>query len=172
MKRQETLEEPMVHLWTDGSSEGKTGPGGYAAVLCFGKARREICGGFPADHTNNSMELYAILTGLEALTRPSNVLIHTDSKDSINWIEGSFKCRVRRNMEIVLKIRKAIINAGHAIAFEKVVAHSGDELNERADQLSKDGRAQSTLLRTPWRRDLLYIDGVQVESSRPNGEPQ
>ncbi|HAJ19603.1 MAG TPA: ribonuclease HI, partial [Rhodospirillaceae bacterium] len=76
---------------TDGACSGNPGPGGWGAVIRWGKHEKEICGGEP-DTTNNRMELMAAIAGLEALTRPMAVRLTTDStyvKDGITkWIHG------------------------------------------------------------------------------------
>ena len=164
MTKQEMLEGPVVHVWTDGSSGGKRVPGGWAAILTYKNVRREISGGMPDDETNNTMELQAILRGLEALhNRPVNAVIHTDSENAINWINGKYRVRARHLQPVVLAIRRAMIERGHAIRFVKVAAHAGIELNERADALAVQAREHAVSLKAPWSSSTLWIDGKQID---------
>jgi len=68
-----------VIIHTDGACSGNPGPGGWAAILEFGKARKEITGSSP-DTTNNRMELEAVVNALSALTEPCSVVIKSDSR--------------------------------------------------------------------------------------------
>src|SRR5436305_11086090 len=75
----------VVELWTDGACSGNPGPGGWAAVLRWNGHEREVSGG-EADTTNNRMELMSVIMGLAAITRPMDVVIHTDS----SYVEQAF----------------------------------------------------------------------------------
>ena len=70
---------PGVVIFTDGSCRGNPGAGGWGALLMMGENEREIWGG-EAHTTNNRMELMAAITALESLTRPCEILLHTDSQ--------------------------------------------------------------------------------------------
>ena len=80
-----------VVIYTDGACKGNPGPGGWGALLRFGKEERELFGGEP-DTTNNRMELTAVIEALAALKRHCDVHLHTDSmylKDGITkWVHG------------------------------------------------------------------------------------
>ncbi|MBV9859059.1 MAG: ribonuclease HI, partial [Alphaproteobacteria bacterium] len=80
-----------VDIFTDGACSGNPGPGGWAAILRFRGAEKELAGGEPLT-TNNRMELMAAIRGLEALTRPCRARLHTDSqyvRDGITrWLPG------------------------------------------------------------------------------------
>ena len=80
-----------VEIFTDGACSGNPGPGGWGAILRFGEATRELNGG-AEETTNNRMELTAAIEALNALTRPCDVVLTTDSvyvKDGITaWIDG------------------------------------------------------------------------------------
>ena len=67
-----------VTIYTDGACSGNPGPGGWAAILMAGGAKKELSGG-EADTTNNRMELMAVIEGLRALKRPCKVDIYSDS---------------------------------------------------------------------------------------------
>ena len=68
-----------VKIYTDGSSRGNPGPGGYGTLIIYGRFRKELSAGFRKT-TNNRMEILAAVAGLEALTQPCAVTIHSDSR--------------------------------------------------------------------------------------------
>ena len=68
-----------VELFTDGSSLGNPGPGGWCAILRFGEYEKTLAGGTP-EATNNQMELLAVIRGLEALKEPCEVTVYSDSQ--------------------------------------------------------------------------------------------
>jgi ribonuclease HI len=80
-----------VVIYTDGACKGNPGPGGWGAWLISGEHQRELCGG-EADTTNNRMELKAVIEALNALKRPCEVVVHTDSqyvqKGISEWLAG------------------------------------------------------------------------------------
>ena len=81
-----------VQIYTDGSSKGNPGPGGYGTVLVFGKFRKEMSQGY-ACTTNNRMELMAVIAGLEALFETCEATVNSDSKYVVQafqdkWIVG------------------------------------------------------------------------------------
>ena len=83
-----------VQIFTDGACSGNPGPGGWGAILRYGDKVKELSGG-DADTTNNRMELMAAIAGLEALTRPCQVDLYSDSKDAVwkNHSGGLFRKR-------------------------------------------------------------------------------
>ena len=72
-------EQQNVQIYTDGACQVNPGPGGYAAILLCGSARKEITGGCRLT-TNNRMEMLAVIAGLESLTRPCRVTVLSDSQ--------------------------------------------------------------------------------------------
>ena len=133
----------MITIYTDGSSRGNPGPGGYGVVMKFKEHRKEISEGFQKT-TNNRMELLAVITGLEAI-KPANapVKIYSDSKyviDSVekgwlwNWIKKDFKGKKNKD----LWLRFAEIYKKHRVSFQWVKGHAGVEENEVCDQLAVD----------------------------------
>src|SRR5579859_4265754 len=86
-----TASMPEVEIFTDGACSGNPGPGGWGAILRYGNVEKELAGGEPQT-TNNRMELMAAIAGLEALKRPCNVRLYTDSqylRDGITqWLPG------------------------------------------------------------------------------------
>lgn len=135
-----------VEIWTDGACSGNPGPGGWGAVLRFGDRAKELSGG-EAETTNNRMELRAAIEALNALKRPCEVLLHTDSRyvmDGItDWIRGwkarGWKTAAKKpvkNADLWQELDSA--NSRHKVRWHWVKGHAGDAGNERADQLARD----------------------------------
>ncbi len=139
-----------VIIHTDGACKGNPGPGGWGAILQAAGKTKELSGGEPLT-TNNRMELTAAIMALEALTRPCQVDLHTDSKyvmDGITgWIHG-WKARgwktadkkPVKNDDLWKRLDAA--RARHEVKWHWVKGHAGHELNERADQLANLGIEQ------------------------------
>lgn len=142
---------PMrVVAWTDGSSRGNPGPGGYGAVLLYRDPagvvhRREFSQGYRRT-TNNRMELLGVIVALEALRRPCEVEVHSDSQYvcnafNKNWVTGWLR-RGWRNAQkqpvknVDLWKRLLAAKGPHQVSFVWVKGHAGTELNERCDQLA------------------------------------
>jgi ribonuclease HI len=145
-----------VVIHTDGACSGNPGPGGWGAILEFGSRRKELSGG-EAFTTNNRMELMAAIGALEALNRPCTVEIHTDSsylKDGISkwihsWNRNGWKTADKkpvRNAELWQRLVAAM--AKHNVTWHWVRGHSGHDLNERADELAREGMAPFKKKRT------------------------
>ena len=139
-----TPEPPSVEMFTDGACKGNPGPGGWGVVIRSGERERELSGGEPLT-TNNRMELLAAIRGLEALTRPCEVRLHTDSiyvRDGITkWIHGwrrnGWKTADRKpvkNAELWQELVDAA--APHKVDWLWVKGHSGHRENDRADALA------------------------------------
>ncbi len=137
-----------VEVWTDGGCKPNPGPGGWAAILRFGAHERELQGAEPAT-TNNRMELTAAAAALEALTRPCNVVLHTDSEYVRNGITRWSTGWVRRNWRNAsgdpvanMDLWRRLLAAAkpHTVEWRWVRGHSGDAMNERADQLATAAR--------------------------------
>ncbi|MFN3397497.1 MAG: ribonuclease HI, partial [Sulfurimicrobium sp.] len=86
-----TSDDGIVDVYTDGACKGNPGPGGWGALLRFRGQEKELCGG-EALTTNNRMELLAVIKALEALSRPCQARVHTDSqyvqKGISEWIHN------------------------------------------------------------------------------------
>lgn len=136
----------MVEIATDGACKGNPGPGGWGAILRVGDAEKELSGGDP-NTTNNRMEMTAAIEALNALTRPCQVKLSTDSKyvmDGLTkWVHGW-----KRNGWMTAS-RKPVKNAElwhaliaaterHEIEWVWVKGHNGHPDNERADKLASD----------------------------------
>ena len=135
---------PIVEIFTDGACKGNPGPGGWGAVIRSGEREKEISGGEPLT-TNNRMELLAAIRSLEALNRPCEVILHTDSvyvRDGITkWIHGWRRNGWRtadrkpvKNAELWQELVDAA--ARHTVDWRWVKGHSGHPENDRADALA------------------------------------
>lgn len=141
---------PTVHVYTDGGCDPNPGPGGWGAVLVWGKRTKEINGGEPAT-TNNRMELTAAIAALRLLKRPCHVLLHTDSQylhlGITEWLSSWMARGWRRadgrpveNQDLWQELVQ--LASQHDIEWIWLRGHSGDPLNERADQLARLARRQ------------------------------
>ena len=139
---------PAVEIWTDGGCKPNPGPGGWAAILRYGSAEKELSGAEAAT-TNNRMELTAAAAALEALTKPCTVTVHTDSEYLRNGITRWHTGWVRRNWRNAagdpvanMDLWRRVLDAAkpHTIDWQWVKGHSGNPMNERADVLATQAR--------------------------------
>ena len=136
---------PTVELYTDGACSGNPGPGGWGAILRFGEVEKELSGG-ERDTTNNRMELMAVIQGLEALKKPTQVAVYTDSKyvadGATQWLHG-WKKRGWKNAgkepvkNSTLWKRLDELLKQHQVTFNWVKGHAGHPENERCDALAR-----------------------------------
>jgi ribonuclease HI len=139
-----------IYLYSDGSSLGNPGAGGWGTILKYNDNIKELSGAV-ANTTNNQMELLAVVKGLEALKEPCEVDITSDSKYVVqginewlvNWMKNSWKTAGKKpikNKELwenYVKISKI-----HKIKAIWVKGHAGHEENERCDFLARDAAEQ------------------------------
>jgi ribonuclease HI len=148
----------IVDIYTDGACSGNPGPGGWGAVLSYGEHERELFGGDPGPTTNNRMELMAAIQALEALTRPVEVRLHTDStyvrngitKWMLAWERNGWMTSDRKpvkNEDLWRRLAEAMRK--HEVEWLWVKGHAGDEGNERADALANRGVVQARQLTAP-----------------------
>jgi len=145
-----TAKRPHVTIFTDGACSGNPGPGGWGAILMSGAHRKELKGG-EGGSTNNRMELMAAISALEALKRPSDVDLTTDSvyvRDGISkWIHGwkrnGWKTADKKpvkNAELWQRLDEAARR--HKVSWHWIKGHAGHTENERADELAREGMAE------------------------------
>jgi ribonuclease HI len=141
------MSDQRVTIYTDGACSGNPGPGGWGAILTFADHKRELKGGEPHT-TNNRMELMAAISGLEALKRPCAVDLYTDSEYLRNgitaWIKTWKKNGWRtadkkpvKNVDLWKRLDEAL--SAHRVSWHWVKGHAGHALNERADELAREG---------------------------------
>jgi len=130
-----------ITIYTDGSSMGNPGPGGYGVVLIAGQYRKELSRGYRLT-TNNRMELMAVIAGLEALKIPqSTVTIYTDSQYVVNSVEKKWvfdweKKNFAKKKNADLWQRFLTVYRCHTVFFKWVKGHAGNKENERCDRLA------------------------------------
>lgn len=144
-----------VYIYSDGACSKNPGPGGYAAILRYGTAEKELSGGHPHT-TNNRMELMGVIAGLSALKEPCEVILTTDSKyvaDSIqkgwlySWKKNGWKKADKKpvlNIDLWEKLLELLEK--HNVTINWVKGHDGHPENERCDFLAvcqRDIYAQS-----------------------------
>ena len=138
-----------VEIFTDGACSGNPGPGGWGALLRFKDTEKELCGG-EEETTNNRMELQGAISALNALKKPSYIILTTDSvyvKDGItkwifNWQKNGWKTASRKpvkNSELWKDLVEAL--KPHDVDWRWVKGHAGHPENERADELARQGMA-------------------------------
>ena len=134
-----------IHLYSDGSSLGNPGPGGWGTILEFNGIKKELSGG---DYitTNNKMELQGVIEGLKALKEPCEVKIISDSKyvvQGINewlsgWIKNNWKTATKqpvKNKELWQEYVE--VSKPHKISAIWVKGHAGHKENERCDIIAR-----------------------------------
>ena len=153
-----------VKLYTDGAARGNPdGPGGYGAVLTYVDTRgnlheKELSAGYRRT-TNNRMELMAVIVGLEALNRPCEVEVYSDSQYVVNafnqhWVDAWVKKGWKRggnepvkNQELWQRLLKAM--EPHRVSYIWVKGHAGHAYNERCDKLATSAADGENLQEDP-----------------------
>ena len=129
-----------VTLYSDGSSLGNPGPGGYGGILEYRGKRREYWGGEPHT-TNNRMELRGVIEGLKLLKEPCAVEVVTDSSyvaKAINeWLPGWVKRDFKKVKNPDLWREYLAVSAPHRVRATWVRGHAGHPENERCDELAR-----------------------------------
>lgn len=139
-----------VVIYTDGSSRGNPGPGGYGTVLEYVDTKgnlhtREYSAGYELT-TNNRMELMGVIVGLEALTKACTVDVYSDSQYVVkafteHWIDGWIRKNWKQGTKNPVKnidLWKRLLEAKrkHQVLFHWIKGHAGHPQNERCDRLS------------------------------------
>tara|TARA_B100000886_G_scaffold335699_1_gene293202 strand:- start:344 stop:778 length:435 start_codon:yes stop_codon:yes gene_type:complete len=136
-----------VTFITDGACSGNPGPGGWCVIIKKDDKVNELFGG-DLETTNNKMELTAVIRGFENLNKASEVLVKTDSTYVINgitkwlpnwkakgWINSAKKPVANKDLWKQLEY----LISDHKVDWLWVKGHSGDDENERADELARKG---------------------------------
>lgn len=139
-----------VTIYTDGSSRGNPGPGGYGTVIEYIDTKgvlhtREFSEGYE-ETTNNRMELMGVIIGLEALIKPCSIDLYSDSQYVVkafteHWIDGWVKKNWKLNTSNPVKnidLWKRLLKAKepHQITFHWIKGHAGHPQNERCDAMA------------------------------------
>jgi ribonuclease HI len=136
----------MIDIYADGACRGNPGPGGWGALLIMGASEKEL-NGAEALTTNNRMELTAVIRALEALKRPVQARIYTDSeyvrRGITEWVHNWKKRGWRtadkkpvKNQDLWERLDE--LATGHQLEWHWVKGHSGVPGNERVDQLANE----------------------------------
>jgi len=135
----------QIKIYTDGACSGNPGPGGWGAVLLFGKHKKELSGGEP-ETTNNRMELLGVIRALEALNEPCAVDLYTDSQYIVNAIEKRWVYAWRakgwiksdktpaKNPDLWQELLDLLET--HKVTFHWVKGHADNAYNNRCDELA------------------------------------
>jgi ribonuclease HI len=145
----------QVIIYTDGAcADNPHGNGGYGVVIVHGDQRRELSGGFQ-NTTNNRMEMYAVIAGLESLAEPHHVTIYSDSQYLVNSISKGWVYRWKANnwmrnkqdpaLNVDLWERILALCQIHNVTFQWVRGHAGHPENERCDALAVTALKQANL---------------------------
>jgi ribonuclease HI len=142
----------LVSIYTDGSSRGNPGPGGYGVVLIWGDIKKELSQGYRLT-TNNRMELMAVIAALEALKKNDlELVIYSDSNYVVKaimegwlkkWLRTGFKGGIK-NKDLWLKYHE--LSQKHKIHFNWVKGHAENVMNNRCDILATQAADGGNLL--------------------------
>jgi ribonuclease HI len=141
-----------ITMYTDGSSRGNPGPGGYGVILMSGNLRKELSQGYKLT-TNNRMELMAVIAGLEAMKKQGqHIKIYSDSQYVVNavekgwlntWIATNFKGG-KKNKDLWLRYYH--LAKTQFIRFVWVKGHADNPYNNRCDELATQAADSNNLL--------------------------
>ncbi len=135
----------LVEIFSDGACSGNPGPGGWGTLLRFGGREKELSG-YDPETTNNRMELIGAIAGFEALTRPCQVALTTDSqyvkKGITEWIDGWVKRGWKNSQKKPVANRDLWerlleLTEPHQVEWHWVRGHDGHAENERCDALAR-----------------------------------
>jgi ribonuclease HI len=156
-----------IIIYTDGSSRGNPGPGGYGALLMFGQHQKELSAAYRLT-TNNRMELLGVITALEALkTTNLPVEVYTDSQYIVNsvtkgwlnsWLKNNFKNGKIKNKDLWLRYNE-LAQPFSSIQFHWVKGHASNPYNNRCDVL-----ATAAADNGPFLEDDGYLDNLEPDN--------
>ena len=154
-----------ISIYTDGSSKGNPGKGGYGIVLLSGSHRKEFSCGYKLT-TNNRMELLAVIVGLEAIkNKSSKITVFSDSKYVINAVEKKWVFKWEKNGFLKKKNtdlwkRFLKVYSTLSVSFTWVKGHSNNKENERCDFLAVSAASSKIL-----KQDVWYENYINKNSS-------
>tara|TARA_Y100000589_G_scaffold75015_1_gene68533 strand:- start:2437 stop:2913 length:477 start_codon:yes stop_codon:yes gene_type:complete len=154
-----------ISIYTDGSSKGNPGKGGYGIVLLSGSHRKEFSCGYKLT-TNNRMELLAVIVGLEAIkNKSSKITVFSDSKYVINAVEKKWVFKWEKNGFLKKKNadlwkRFLKVYSTLSVSFTWVKGHSNNKENERCDFLAVSAASSKIL-----KQDVWYENYINTNSS-------
>ena len=121
-----------LRIYTDGACLGNPGPGGWGAVILDGSQKR-VLHGSESQTTNNRMEIYAVIRGLQDVPKDTSVTIFSDSTYVINTMTKGWKRNKNNDLWDILdsEVKERMIS------WKWVKGHAGDEYNEKADFLAR-----------------------------------
>ena len=135
----------QVTIYTDGACSGNPGPGGWGAVLIYGKHKKELSGG-EASTTNNRMELTAVIRAMSLLKEPCEVDLYSDSKYVVDALEKGWARGWRANGWVKSDKKPALnpdlwealldLTAVHKVSCRWVKGHAENPYNNRCDQMA------------------------------------
>ncbi len=150
----------MIEIFTDGSSRGNPGPGGYGIVLIYKNKRKELSQGYELT-TNNRMELMAVIKALESVKVDTiDILVYSDSKyvvESVekgwiwNWEKNNFKKKLNSDLwKIFIPLYQKF-----NVKFKWVKGHAGNTENERCDRLANEAQEKKLIV------DFGYVNSIK-----------
>ncbi len=136
-----------IEIYTDGACSGNPGPGGWAAIMLYGKHRKEVSG-FEKNSTNQRMEVKAAIEALKSLKEPCIVRIYSDSAYLVNAFQKNWFAAWQKNGWVTSNKTPVVnqdlwqevleLSKKHKVEWIKVKGHSDNELNNRCDELAKE----------------------------------
>ena len=146
------MHQKIITIYTDGSSRGNPGRGGYGALLMWGNVKKELSQGYRLT-TNNRMELMAVIAALEAIKKEDfGIKIYSDSSYVVkavmegwltNWIKTNFKGG-KKNKDLWLRYHA--LSKKFTIHFHWVKGHADNPWNNRCDELATEAADSKHLL--------------------------
>ena len=160
-----------IKIYTDGACTGNPGPGGFGVVLLSGSTRKELSGSF-FDTTNNRMELYAVIAGLEALKRPCTVELYSDSAYVVNsvskgwvydWQQRGWRRKDRKpTPNVDLWERLLPLLEKHDVSFKWVKGHADNPHNNRCDFLATQAILKGAKLVNKNEHDVFVVFDLEA----------
>jgi len=165
----------MVIIFTDGSSRGNPGPGGWGTIVLNDDTVAEL-GGREDNTTNNRMELTAVISGLESVSRETEIILYTDSAYVVNgitrwvkgWAKNNWKTSTKDDVQNKDLWGRLVTATEHKVIDWKLIkGHSGTEGNERCDVIATSFADSSPVILYIGSRDRY---GVSVSIKESSGE--